>query len=45
LTLANEKLSYQPRISLLEGLTLTLQRDPRFSKEPARQLQSQPNQP
>jgi UDP-glucose 4-epimerase len=45
LTLANEKLSYQPRISLLEGLTLTLQRDPLFSKEPARQLQSQPNQP
>lgn len=34
LTLAREKLGYQPRISLTEGLSLTLKRDPRFMKEP-----------
>lgn len=33
LTLARERLSYQPRISLLEGLNLTLQGDPRFRNE------------
>jgi nucleoside-diphosphate-sugar epimerase len=39
LTLAREKLGYQPRISLAEGLRLTLERDPRFSKEvPTRPL-------
>jgi UDP-glucose 4-epimerase len=30
LTLARQKLGYQPRISLAEGLRLTLERDPRF---------------
>jgi UDP-glucose 4-epimerase len=30
LTLAQEKLSYRPSIKLLDGLRLTLQRDPRF---------------
>jgi UDP-glucose 4-epimerase len=34
LTLAREKLGYQPRISLAEGLRLTLERDPRFHREP-----------
>jgi UDP-glucose 4-epimerase len=33
LTLAREKLGYQPRISLLEGLRLTLERDLRFRRE------------
>lgn len=33
LGLAREKLGYQPRISLAEGLRLTLERDPRFSGE------------
>ena len=32
LTLAREKLGYQPRISLEEGLRLTLSRDPRFRR-------------
>lgn len=32
LTLAGEKLSYSPRITLAEGLRLTLERDPRFKK-------------
>jgi UDP-glucose 4-epimerase len=31
--LAREKLGYQPRFSLTEGLRLTLERDPRFKKE------------
>ena len=30
LTLARDKFNYQPRVSLLEGLRLTLERDPRF---------------
>jgi UDP-glucose 4-epimerase len=39
LTLAREKLGYQPRISLTEGLRLTLERDARFSKDiPTRPL-------
>lgn len=33
LTLAREKLGYQPRFSLSEGLRLTLSRDPRFQRE------------
>ena len=33
LTLAKERLGYQPRISLAEGLRLTLERDPRFRNE------------
>lgn len=33
LTLAREKLGYQPRFSLAEGLRLTLDRDPRFRRE------------
>ena len=34
LTLAREKLGYQPRISLADGLRLTLERDTRFRREP-----------
>jgi UDP-glucose 4-epimerase len=33
LRLAGEKLSFQPRVGLEEGLRLTLARDPRFSKK------------
>jgi UDP-glucose 4-epimerase len=36
LTLAKEKLGYQPRISLEEGLRLTLMRDPRFKRDATR---------
>ena len=32
--LAREKLGYQPRFSLEEGLRLTLERDPRYRREP-----------
>lgn len=39
LKLARDKLGYQPRISLAEGLRMTLERDPRFSKDiPTRPL-------
>ncbi len=34
LTLAREKLAYQPRTTLAEGLRLTLEHDPRFQKVP-----------
>jgi UDP-glucose 4-epimerase len=34
ISLAREKLGYQPRFSLEEGLRLTLERDPRFRREP-----------
>jgi UDP-glucose 4-epimerase len=33
LTLAGEKLGYTPRVTLAEGLRLTLERDPRFEKK------------
>lgn len=33
--LAKERLGYQPRVSLEEGIRLTLERDHRFSKDPA----------
>lgn len=33
LTLARDRLGYQPRFSLVEGLRLTMERDPRFTKE------------
>lgn len=33
ITLASERLGYQPRFTLEEGLRLTLERDPRFKKE------------
>jgi len=36
LTLAREKLGYRPRVSLAEGLRLTLERDLRFKNEPTR---------
>jgi UDP-glucose 4-epimerase len=36
LTTARESLGYQPRISLAEGLRLTLERDPRFRSEATR---------
>jgi len=35
LTLAREKLGYQPSIALEDGLRLTLEKDPRFKMEPA----------
>jgi UDP-glucose 4-epimerase len=35
LTLAGEKLHYTPRVTLTEGLRLTLERDPRFQKKAA----------
>ena len=36
---AREKLGYRPRVSLEEGISLTLERDPRFSREtPSRPL-------
>lgn len=39
LTLTREKLGYRPRVSLSEGLRLTLERDTRFSREiPTRPL-------
>ncbi len=36
LTLAREKLNYQPRVDLQEGLRLTMDRDPRFKRETQR---------
>jgi len=33
LTLAKEKLNYQPRVDLSEGLRMTVERDPRFKRE------------
>jgi UDP-glucose 4-epimerase len=36
LILAREKLNYQPRVELLEGLRLTMERDPRFKRETQR---------
>jgi UDP-glucose 4-epimerase len=40
ITRAREKLGYNPRISLEEGLRLTMERDPRFSREtPTRPVQ------
>jgi nucleoside-diphosphate-sugar epimerase len=38
LTLARDKLGYRPRVSLEEGLRLTLERDPRFRNEATRPL-------
>ena len=35
ISLARERLNYQPRISLAEGLRLTLERDPLYKREPA----------
>jgi UDP-glucose 4-epimerase len=37
LSLAKEKLNYSPRVDLGEGLRLTIERDPRFKREPIRQ--------
>ncbi len=42
LTLAKERLGYQPRISLAEGLRLTLERDPRFRNEATRPVRRPP---
>ena len=39
LSLAREKLGYQPRFSLEDGLRLTLERDPRYKKEPTRPIE------
>jgi UDP-glucose 4-epimerase len=36
LTLAKDKLNYQPRVGLPEGLRLTVERDPRFKRETQR---------
>lgn len=33
LTMAREKLGYRPRVSLSEGLRLTMERDPRFNRD------------
>jgi len=41
ITLARQKLSYQPRTSLAEGLRLTLERDPRFQREVTRPVQKE----
>jgi UDP-glucose 4-epimerase len=38
LTLAREKLGYQPKITLEEGLRLTLLRDPRFKRDATKPL-------
>jgi UDP-glucose 4-epimerase len=38
LTLARDKLGFQPRLSLTDGLRLTLENDPRYKKEPTRPL-------
>jgi UDP-glucose 4-epimerase len=38
LTLARQQLGYQPRVSLSEGLRLTLERDPRFKWESSPRL-------
>ncbi|HEX9617908.1 MAG TPA: NAD-dependent epimerase/dehydratase family protein [Anaerolineales bacterium] len=38
LTLAREKLGYRPRVSLSEGIRLTLERDPRFKSDASRPL-------
>lgn len=38
LTRAREKLGYQPRVSLQEGLRITLERDKRITREPTRPL-------
>ncbi len=40
LNLAREKLGYQPRMTLAEGLRLTLERDPRFRIETTRNIRS-----
>ncbi len=42
LTLARESLGYRPRISLAEGLRLTLERDPRFRNEATRPVRNPP---
>jgi UDP-glucose 4-epimerase len=44
LTLAREKLGYRSRVSLADGLRLTLERDPRFKKEATRPFR-RPNFP
>ncbi len=40
LSLARKKLGFQPSTSLVEGLRLTLERDPRYRKEPTKPLRS-----
>ncbi len=35
INLAKEKLNHQPRVSLIEGLRMTLERDPLYKREPA----------
>jgi UDP-glucose 4-epimerase len=42
ISLAREKLGYQPRISLLDGLRLTLERDPRYKREVSTRPLSRP---
>ncbi len=44
LTLARDKLGYRPRVTLAEGLRLTLERDPRFKNESTRPIR-QPASP
>ena len=38
LSLAKEQLGYRPRVSLEEGIRLTLERDPRFKNEATRPI-------
>ncbi len=46
LSLARVKLGYQPRVSLQDGLRMTLERDPRFKGEQTRPLrQTKPPEP
>ncbi|MHC4310654.1 MAG: hypothetical protein ACYSSN_11980, partial [Planctomycetota bacterium] len=42
LSLAKESLGYRPRVSLEEGLRLTLARDPRFRNEATRPVRRPP---
>jgi UDP-glucose 4-epimerase len=42
LTLARESLGYRPRVSLEEGLRLTLERDPRFRNDATRPVRNPP---
>jgi len=43
LTVARERLSYKPRISLAEGLRITLERDTRFKNEATQPIRRQGN--
>jgi UDP-glucose 4-epimerase len=44
LKLAADKLNYQPRIAIPEGLRLTMQRDPRLRKDATRPIKQSSNE-